>query len=267
MRNQIRFLFPEGKPKALTFSYDDGNIADRRLVEVFNKYKVKGTFHLNSGTLGHNANVLAPDEVAALFQGHEISCHSVTHPFLERISRTEVLREMLDDRMALEKLAGYPVRGMSYPFGTYSQEVIDILKSLDIVYARTVQSTGGFGFNDNFLEWHPTCHHKDKLLERGTQFKTGNFSFALFYVWGHSYEFDREKNWDLIETFCAKMADDATIWYATNIDIYDYVTALKRLEFSADSTLVKNPNGIPLWLNVNGATVQLLPGELKDIHQ
>lgn len=61
------------------------------------------------------------------------------------------------------------------------------------------------------------------------------------------------------------MADDDSIWHATNIDIYDYVTALKRLEFSADSTLVKNPNGIPLWLSVNGATVQLLPGELKNI--
>ncbi|MFA6103968.1 MAG: polysaccharide deacetylase family protein [Victivallaceae bacterium] len=265
MRRNVRFLFPEGKPRALTLSYDDGNVADRRLAGILNKHKIKGSFHLNAGTLGKN-NVIAPEEIAELFQGHEISCHSFTHPFLERISRTEVVREMLEDRLELEKLAGYPVRGMSYPFGTYSQEVIEVLKSLDIVYARTVQSTGKFVLPENFLEWHPTCHHKDNLLERTAQFKKTPYSFSLFYVWGHSYEFDRENNWGLIEDFCAEIAGDETIWYATNIEIYDYSAALKRLEFSADSSLVKNPNSMPVWLSVNGSPVKVLPGELKTLN-
>ena len=43
--------FPQWKEKALTFSYDDGNIKDRDLVELFNKYGVKGTFNLNSSRL------------------------------------------------------------------------------------------------------------------------------------------------------------------------------------------------------------------------
>ena len=46
------FLYPGWKKKALTFSYDDGQIYDRRLVEIFNRYGLKGTFHLNSGTVG-----------------------------------------------------------------------------------------------------------------------------------------------------------------------------------------------------------------------
>lgn len=265
MRSNVRFLFPEGKPKALTLSYDDGNIADRRLVGILNQHKIKGSFHLNAGTLGNNNNIL-PAEIAKLFKGHEISCHSYTHPFLERISKTEVVREMLDDRLALEKLAGYPVRGMSYPFGTYSPEVIEVLKSLDIVYARTVKSTGKFVLPDNFLEWHPTCHHRDNLMDLTAQFKKTPYPFSVFYVWGHSYEFDRNENWNLIEDFCAEIAGDETIWYATNIDIYDYVTALKRLEFSADSSLVKNPNAMPLWLSVNGTPVKVMPGKLKALN-
>ena len=262
MRNCVRFMFPEGKPKALTFSYDDGNVADRRLVGIFNKYKMKSSFHLNAGTLGVGNNIQA-SEVAELFRGHEISCHSFTHPFLERISKTEVVREMFDDRLALEALAGYPVRGMSYPYGTYSPEVIETLKSLDIVYARTVQSTGRFTLPENFLEWHPTCHHKGNLMEKAAEFNKIKYPLAVFYVWGHSYEFDRENNWNLIEDFCAEISGDETIWYATNIEIYDYVAALKRLEFSADSSLVKNPNSMPLWLNVNGNTEKIMPGELK----
>ncbi|MCX7658361.1 MAG: polysaccharide deacetylase, partial [Oscillospiraceae bacterium] len=38
----IKFdLFPEGKTKALTMSYDDGPVFDRRLVEIFNKYGIR----------------------------------------------------------------------------------------------------------------------------------------------------------------------------------------------------------------------------------
>ncbi|MEJ0000406.1 MAG: hypothetical protein WDO13_15365 [Verrucomicrobiota bacterium] len=56
----------------------------------------------------------------------------------------------------------------------------------------------------------------------------------LLYVWGHSYEFDRDKNWELIEQFGAKVGGRDDIWYATNIEIVDYCEALRRVEFSAD---------------------------------
>ena len=39
----MHMLFPEGKTKALTFSYDDGAHQDRRLIEIFNKYGLHGT--------------------------------------------------------------------------------------------------------------------------------------------------------------------------------------------------------------------------------
>ena len=42
-----------GKNKAITFSYDDGLTQDIRLIEIFNKYNLKGTFNLNSGLLGN----------------------------------------------------------------------------------------------------------------------------------------------------------------------------------------------------------------------
>ena len=43
--------FPEGKAKALTMSYDDGKLQDERLVSIFNKYGIKGTFNLNYGLM------------------------------------------------------------------------------------------------------------------------------------------------------------------------------------------------------------------------
>lgn len=45
----VYICFPEGRYKALTMSYDDGREEDRRLVDLFNRRGIKGTFHLNSG--------------------------------------------------------------------------------------------------------------------------------------------------------------------------------------------------------------------------
>ena len=48
---KIYKCFPQGKFKVLTMSYDDGNKADVRLVSIFNKYGIRGTFNLNYGLL------------------------------------------------------------------------------------------------------------------------------------------------------------------------------------------------------------------------
>ena len=45
---RLRRLLKDGKINALTMSYDDGVLeGDRHLIEIFNKYGVKGTFNLN----------------------------------------------------------------------------------------------------------------------------------------------------------------------------------------------------------------------------
>ena len=47
----IYICFPGGRHKVLTMSFDDGRVEDRRLVELFNRYGVRGTFNLNAGLL------------------------------------------------------------------------------------------------------------------------------------------------------------------------------------------------------------------------
>ena len=107
---RIRFnCYKDGKHKAMTMSYDDGQIHDLRLLDIFNQNGIKGTFHLNSGKLDDEAGkFLTSSDVATKFEGHEISVHSLTHPFLERISDEEVVNEILEDRKNLEALCGYP---------------------------------------------------------------------------------------------------------------------------------------------------------------
>ena len=82
----MEFLFPGGAKKALTFSYDDGQMFDARLIELFHRYSLKGTFHLNSGTLGDEGYIRA-QAVPELYRGMEVAGHSVTHAYLDRIPR------------------------------------------------------------------------------------------------------------------------------------------------------------------------------------
>lgn len=266
MRNISFAYYPEGKKKALTMSYDDGQVHDRRLVEIFNRYGIRGSFHLNSGKFGQGSYI-SSSEVTELFNGHEISAHSVNHPYLTLIPNEMIVSEMMEDRRNLEALAGYPVRGMSYPFGAYNDDVIRLLPGLGIEYARTVHSHGSFHLPDNFLTWHPTCHHEHNLLEVCKTFNNQPSwaQMPLFYVWGHSYEFDRNNNWDLIEEFCKAASGDDSVWYATNIEIMDYIKAMKNLKFSVDKKVVYNTSAIPVWIGVDGEAVKIAAGKAVSI--
>jgi hypothetical protein len=257
--------FPEGRTKALTLSYDDGRTHDRRLVEILNQYGIRGTFHLNSGSLGKPGKV-TKEEVKALYAGHEVSAHSVTHPFLELTSRERVVMEIMDDRRSLEEIVGYPVRGMSYPFGTYNQSIVDMLPTLGIQYARTVNSHGTFAIPENPLLWNPTCHHKtmhqyvESFLSPSE--KAWSIRMELLYVWGHSFEFENDNNWEELESFCRAVSGNDMIWYATNMEIIDYLAALKQLQFSVDETIIRNPSAAPVWISVDRQAVKIDGGAI-----
>lgn len=265
---QFYTCFPEGKHKVLTMSYDDGQIFDRRLVEIFNKNGIKGTFHLNSGLMNDDPRRIRLDEVKELYRGHEVSCHTYTHPTIARCPITQVVQQVIEDRKILEKACGYPVRGLSYPNGSYSDEIKAALPACGIEYSRIVGSTDDFAMPRDFLEWESTCHHGHNLMKNAERFAALNKRQYLYmmYVWGHSYEFDRDDSWELIEGFCEYIGGRDDIWYATNIEIVDYMNAANRLKFSADGSMVYNPSAISVWVAVEGTSIhEIKPGETKTL--
>lgn len=262
----VRFgFYKDGKRRALTMSYDDGRMADLRLINIFDLHGIRGTFHLNSGKFGKEKYIKSSD-VCEKYRRHEVSVHTLTHPFFDKISNEELIVEVMRDRENLEALCGYPVRGMSYPYGCYTQKSIELLEMMGMKYSRTTVSTHGFGLPERFMEWHPTCHHNDeKLFDLLERFKKYKHPMPLLYVWGHSYEFDRDNNWDRIERFCAEAGGLEDVWYATNVEIYDYLTALHSLAFSADRTVVYNPTATDVWTSVDDAPVRVPSGATVDL--
>lgn len=263
---KILMCFPGGKHKALTMSYDDGRNADKRLVDIYNRHGIKGTFHINSGLLG-STDRIGEEELRSLYEGHEISAHTLTHPTIARCPNEQIVHEVMEDRKQLERIAGYTVRGMSYPNGSYNQRIKNILPGLGIEYARVVPSTGQFGMPDDWLEWQPTCHHNHDLKAKAEAFVGLNKTQYLYlmYVWGHSYEFDNDNNWEVMEEFCAYIGGRTDIWYATNIEIVDYSKAFEQLKFSAALDMVYNPTAISVWLSVDGQIVEVKSGQQQQL--
>lgn len=276
----MKMLFPEGRTKALTMSYDDGKIQDKRLIEIFNRYGIRGTFNLNSGVLGQqedyrimrgvkvNHSRISAEEISDLYKNHEVAIHTLTHAHLAQLPKEVTIYQIMEDKKNLEEIVGYPVRGMAYPFGAYNNDVLEVLKQLNIEYARNVRSHGKFTLPKDFLEWDATCHHNDKeLLNLAKEFiEKDENSISLFYVWGHSYEFDLDNNWDKIEEFGKIVGKNSKVWYATNIEIVDYVNAYKSLKFSTTGSSVYNPTGLDVWININGKTFEIKKGSIQGIN-
>ncbi len=261
--NKISFnRFPGGKFKCFTMSYDDGVTFDRRLVDIFNKNGIKGTFHLNSGRMIDEKHVTL-DEVAALYKGHEVSCHMLTHPFPVDLPAQSLLYEIAEDKKNLEKACGYIVRGMSYPYGNYDDRVISTFRAAGMEYSRTTLSTQKFDLPTDFMKWNPTCHHKMNILDKIDPF-LADMRWArpqLFYLWGHSYEFNTDNNWELIEEFCARIGFNEKVWFATNVEIMDYINAVKSLRIGQELDMAYNPTAVNVWISVNGEAVEIPAGQ------
>ena len=266
---RFTLLYPLFKTKAVTFSYDDGVIQDQKTVEILNRYRLKGTFNVNSGLFGAkkirdgiDCSRLSSPASVKLFQGHEVASHTLSHPHLEGLPYEEQRKEYGEDVFALSKLFKTEISGSAYPYGTYDLVTLRVLKDLRMSYARTTQSTYGFHRPYDFLLWHPTIHHRDPLLMPLLQkFYETEEELAIFYLWGHSYEFALDDNFAVLETFCQDVSSHEEVWSATNGEIYRYVSDANMLYYR-DGFFV-NPSESDVYLAVGGD--RLIVGALSHL--
>lgn len=261
----LQMRFPGGLSKALTLSYDDGVEQDARLLDIMERHGLKGTFNLNSGMFALEGTVYPAGQIhrrmterqaLALFahSGQEVAIHGYEHGNFATLPAAQSLWQTMRDKEKLERLFGRIIRGMAYPYGAYSRELAQALKTCGVAYARTVESSHGFDIPTDWLTLPPTCHHTEPecmpLAKAFAQSKP--YRAQLFYLWGHSYEFERDNNWELMEELAALMGGREDIWYATNIQIRDYVEAWRGMHSSADGRRLYNPGVMPLWLLFDG---------------
>lgn len=78
-----------------------------------------------------------------LAAGHQIGAHTLTHPFLTRVSPREAREEIFAGKKKLEDLFGVPIRHFCYPYGDRNPAIREVVREAGYETACTTE----FGVN------------------------------------------------------------------------------------------------------------------------
>jgi len=109
----------------------------RRLLEIFDQYRVRGTFFV-LGWVAERHPQLVKDIAA---RGHEIACHGYSHRLVYEQSQGEFRAETLRAKSLLEDITGSAVAGYraaSYSIVRESLWALDILVELGFAYDSSI---------------------------------------------------------------------------------------------------------------------------------
>lgn len=275
--NKIIIKFPGFKSKAFTMSFDDGHDSDIPLVKLLLKYDLKASFNICSGVLypegadipvsPHGHRPLTEKAALELYDDphFEVVSHGYEHQAMGHIPTPDAIYDMLMDRRKLEGMFGKLVRGLAYPYGSYSPEAIECAKLCGFVYGRVVSSDTSLLLpeSDKWMEWHPTNHMLDEgydyFIDEFIAMDNSYYHGKLFFAWAHSFEF--LNCWDKVEEKLKRISGHKDIWYATNIEIHDYVEAYRSLVYYADCTKVYNPTQIDVYIGCDAGNFCIPAGE------
>jgi peptidoglycan/xylan/chitin deacetylase (PgdA/CDA1 family) len=268
----INWTYPDGKYKALIMSYDDGLDDDIALAQLFDRYGIIGTFHLNSGLLDTRAiwnegkpneilqTYLSKDTLVHVFKNHEIAVHGTYHKALAGLSDKEILEEINVDIENLTILSDRKISSMAYAFGSTNDHVAEVIGTTPLTNARTVKSSYNFDLPKDYYLWNPTCHDSEALEYLEAYISLDSPSLSLFYVWGHSWELrDTLRNQNILK-FCNKIGDRDDIWYTGAGNFADYHASLKALEIGPQQIVNPEGNGV-VYYREKGQLKSLDPGQ------
>lgn len=265
----VRKCYPGGKTKGFNVTYDDGVLQDVPLVELLNRYQLKGTFHLNSQLMreefvwvhesGRSIKRLSPSVARTLYEGHEVASHTLTHPSLHALSPEAIWRELREDKANLEELVRRPVKGFAVPFDYYDQAIADLVRRCGFSYGRISEESRCFAPPREFYHWRATVFHLDGALEELAQrFLTTEEELAWFQIVGHSYDLDVYQRWDQMEALFGRIHGEADILPMTTLEAVEYVRAMEQVEITPEG--IHNPSDQDLWFSAEGETVRVPPG-------
>ncbi len=267
----IKKLYPNGKSKAFSVSYDDGILQDVRFVNLLNKYGIKGTFNLNSHLMEtefewtHESGLvikrLSKDIASHLYNGHEIASHTLTHPFMNNLTKEEIIHELKTDKLNLEKIFGKKVRGFAVPFDFYSEQIEECVKKCGFEYARISEETNSYTPETDFYKLKAGIFHLDSNLDSYIDsFITTEEELAFCQIAGHSYDLDTENMWDKIEDIFKRVRADNNILPMTTIEFVDYIKAMNLAEITEN--YIKNNSDISLWFSIDCKVYEINQNEV-----
>lgn len=99
-----------------------------KLLSIMQEEQVKCTFFaVEFWTVKH------PDYVKKIVEnGHEIGTHSATHPYMSKLDKVAIERELTSSALKIEEITGKKVELFRPPYGDYDDLLIDTAKELGL---------------------------------------------------------------------------------------------------------------------------------------
>lgn len=114
----------EEKKIALTFDAAWGDEYTLGILDILDKYDVKGTFFL----VGFWVDKY-PEHVKEIYErGHDVGNHSTNHPYMTKLSNEEALKELEITSEKIESLIGVKPNLFRPPFGDYDDRIIRLCR-------------------------------------------------------------------------------------------------------------------------------------------
>jgi peptidoglycan-N-acetylglucosamine deacetylase len=185
----------------IIFSCDDGHMLDIKLASLLKKYSIPGLFFWPI-----ECDMVKSKLGKSIAREFTIGSHTVTHPHLNEIESEEWLwKELNWSREYLQKKYVQPIEWLCYPRGRYSDEVIRVAQLAGYSYARTTV-VGNVNKNDPPFEIKTAVHvyqrkeyDRDWLEYAKLKWLESRRVRGVYHIWGHSWEIDRDNNWDKLE--------------------------------------------------------------------
>lgn len=225
--SQPRETWPDGSAVAVTMSFDDGTVHDRRLVAMLNERQLLATFFVSCGKLGapaaasHMSDYLKAEEVRGLYAGHEVGGHTLDHPVLTELSDGQIDHQVRGNRARLTELLGYEPSGFASPFGAQDARTAARVRAAGYRYQRGIGRHQSFAPPADPFDWKPGFHCLDDLdsaLRRALHADAQER--RLVAIWGHSWEFNQHDRWDRFEVFLGQLAQERSrVWVAAHTQV------------------------------------------------
>ena len=173
-------------PGLVALSFDDG-LQDNHavLLPILKEHGIPATVYVMTGYIGKpypwieqsDVRLMNEDELRELAAaGVELGAHTVSHPDMSELGREECLREMVESRDEVTRIAAEPVRTFAYPFCRYGDAAVAAAAEAGFDAAVTCHGRG---------DWSP--HTMQRAMITG---KDGTASFVLKMAGAYQPLFD-----------------------------------------------------------------------------
>ena len=220
--------------KIVTTSWDDGHKLDVKLADLLRKYNIPATFYVSPESREFSKeDLLSVQEIQLLNENFEIGGHTLHHPNLSQVPLTSAIADIKAGKEMLEAIIGKRLQSFAYPYGAYTKQVQKAVLDLDFTVARTTKRFSIKPSNEysalpttvhvythlsdtpqllkyRTIQWQKLARHFfDQTMENG----------GVFHLWGHSWELNKNNEWENLEALLEYISNREDVEYINNVGL------------------------------------------------